>query len=133
IEECHSESLREGRLRAVCVRFLNLHFAFCILHFAISSSVHAADSAPKVTYDDHVRPILRQHCFTCHGSEQKKSDLALDNYSTAMAGGASGEVLFAGDLDSSRLWTMITHQENPSMPPGGEKLPQAELDVIQAW
>ena len=21
---------------------------------------------PKVTYDEHVRPILREHCFTCH-------------------------------------------------------------------
>lgn len=50
-----------------------------------------------------------------------------------MAGGASGEVLFAGDLDSSRLWTMVTHQETPSMPPGGEKLPQKELDTIQSW
>ena len=110
----------------------NLKLAFCILQFVFCCSALAQEPA-KVTYDDQVKPILRQHCFTCHGTEQKKSDLALDNYGTAMAGGASGEVLFAGDLDSSRLWTMVTHQETPSMPPGGEKLPQADLDVIKAW
>lgn len=130
-ENCKSSS-KSRRPASLRLRRRNLQFAFCILQFAICGSALAQEPA-KVTYEDHIKPIFRQHCFTCHGTEQKKSDLALDNYGTAMAGGASGEVLFAGDLDSSRLWTMVTHQETPSMPPGGEKLPQAELDVIQAW
>ncbi|MCI0357971.1 MAG: hypothetical protein L0211_05785, partial [Planctomycetaceae bacterium] len=48
----------------------------------------AAPAAPRVTYDDHVRPILREHCFTCHSADKQESGLALDTYAKAMAGGS---------------------------------------------
>jgi mono/diheme cytochrome c family protein len=62
-----------------------------------------APPAMKVTYDDHVKPIFREHCLSCHNQEQKKGGLALDSYSAAMTGGASGEVVLAGDIECSRL------------------------------
>jgi mono/diheme cytochrome c family protein len=93
----------------------------------------AEEAATKVTYVDHVQPIFRQHCFACHGPDQKKNDLALNTYAAAIAGGASGEVLLAGDTVSSHLWLLVNHELEPAMPPGGAKLPQAELDVIKAW
>jgi mono/diheme cytochrome c family protein len=93
----------------------------------------AEEAAKKVTYVDHVQPIFRQHCFACHGPDQKKNDLALNTYAAAIAGGASGEVLLAGDTVSSHLWLLVNHELEPAMPPGGAKLPQAELDVIEAW
>jgi len=108
---------------------------FAIAGFLLIAAtlVHAEEPAAKVTYVDHVQPILRQHCFACHGPDQKKNDLALDSYASAMKGGASGEVVFAGDPDSSYLWLLVSHELEPAMPPGGAKLPQAELDVIKAW
>src|SRR5215212_1817378 len=81
----------------------------------------AEEPAKKVTYADDVQPIFRQHCFACHGPEQKKNDLALDSYAAAIAGGASGEVLLAGDTVSSHLWLLVNHEIEPSMPPGGAK------------
>ena len=69
----------------------------------LAQAEDAKPAGPKITYDDHVRPILREHCFTCHNQNEKKSGLALDSYTSAMAGGSSGEVIFAGDLDSSRF------------------------------
>src|SRR5687767_13807032 len=98
-----------------------------------ASACLAEDAAKKVTYVDDVQPIFRQHCFACHGPDQKKNDLALNTYASAMAGGASGEVLLPGDTVSSHLWLLVNHEIEPSMPPGGAKLPQAELDVIKAW
>lgn len=104
---------------------------------AWSEASRADDKAkaktPLVTYDDHVRPILREHCFSCHNRDRTKGGLALDSYAAAMEGGSSGEVLLAEDLDSSRLWALITHAEEPAMPPMQEKLPQAKLDVIRNW
>ncbi|MBW8884520.1 MAG: hypothetical protein JF612_07025, partial [Planctomycetia bacterium] len=35
--------------------------------------------APKITYDEHVRPILREHCFSCHSSDKQESGLQLDS------------------------------------------------------
>jgi hypothetical protein len=92
-----------------------------------------AQDAAKVTYDDHIKPILREHCFTCHNASNAKSDLALDTYATLLKGGAGGEVVLAGDLESSRLWALVSHAEEPKMPPMQDKLPDAKLDLIKTW
>jgi WD40 repeat protein/mono/diheme cytochrome c family protein len=95
--------------------------------------VRADEPAKKVTYADDVQPIFRARCFACHGPDTKKNDLGLDSYAGAMKGGASGEVLSAGDPGGSHLWMLVNHEIEPSMPPKSDKLPQAELDVIKAW
>ncbi len=102
-----------------------------------SSPLFAADkpssAGPKITYDDHVRPILREHCFTCHNQNASKGGLAMDSYARLMAGGGSGEVALAGDVDGSRLFALISHSETPYMPPMQDKLPDAKLSVIKQW
>lgn len=110
--------------------------ALCVLCGSILSteSADAASEAPaKVTYQEHVRPIFQEHCFACHSQDDKTSDLALDSYAAALAGGAGGEALAAGDLAGSRLWQLVSHKTSPQMPPDQDKLPQPQLDVIQAW
>lgn len=91
-----------------------------------------AYSADKITYDTHVKPLLREHCFACHNQDDATASLALDTFEGLTGGGAGGEVVSAGDPDSSRLWKLVTHQEEPKMPPG-DKLPQGQLDTLKAW
>ena len=55
-----------------------------------------AAAAPEDHLRRHVRPILREHCYTCHNQDTAKSDLAMDSYAKLMAGGSSGEVVIAG-------------------------------------
>ncbi len=93
----------------------------------------AAAPAVKITYDEHVRPIFREHCFSCHNPDTKKSDLSLAAFASAMQGGSTGAVIMAGDPDSSRLWGLVSHAEEPKMPPNQDKLPAAKLDTIKAW
>lgn len=94
----------------------------------------SADEAPaKITYDEHIRPIFREHCLTCHNSNQKKGDLALDSYGAAMSGGASGQVVLAGDVGSSRLHALVSHAEEPKMPPEQDRLADAKLELIKKW
>jgi WD40 repeat protein len=95
----------------------------------------SAQDAPaaKITYDEHVQPIFRQHCFSCHGPDDAKSDLRVDNYAALMRGGASGEVIIAGDADFSRLWALVSHAETPEMPPKQDKLPDETLNTIKDW
>jgi hypothetical protein len=50
-----------------------------------------------------------------------------------MAGGASGSVVEAGDPDNSRVFALVSHADEPKMPPNQDKLPQAKLDTIKAW
>ncbi len=51
------------------------------------------DLPAKVTFDEHIKPIFREHCTSCHNANDKKSGLALDNYASTMAGGSGGESL----------------------------------------
>jgi hypothetical protein len=102
-------------------------------------SIHAAlaaaeeKAAAKVTFDEHVLPIMREHCASCHNVDQAKSDLAVTTYARLMQGGSSGSVVEPGDIDASRLWALVSHQESPEMPPKQPKLADAKLDVIRKW
>src|SRR5579872_6140749 len=102
---------------------------------ALGSVSRADDAKPaeKVTFQDHVLPIFRAKCGTCHSSGQAKGGLVLENYAAAMQGGASGAVIEPGDLDASRLWDLVTHKEQPAMPPKEPKLPDETLAVIKKW
>ncbi len=118
-------------------RWINIALSVVVV-FGVSglaASAVADDKAkvPLVTYDDHVWPIFREHCFSCHNRDQTKGGLALDSYGSTIEGGSSGEVVLAEDTDSSRLWALITHAEEPTMPPMQEKLPKAKLDLIEKW
>lgn len=103
--------------------------------FAYAADEKPADPkvAPKITYDEHIQPIFREACFTCHNQNEAKSDLALDSYARTMAGGAGGECIIAGDVESSRLYALVAHLENPKMPPNQDKMAQAKLDLIKQW
>jgi hypothetical protein len=90
-------------------------------------------AAKKVTFVDHVLPIFRSRCGSCHNSSDQSGGLVLDGYAGAMAGGGSGQVLAAGDAGASRLWKVLTHEAEPFMPQGADKLPDAELAVIREW
>ncbi len=86
-----------------------------------------------VTYEEHVLPILRSSCLKCHDADRARGGLDLSGYDAAMKGSSSGEVLVAGDPDSSRLFGAVTHELEPNMPPGGERLPDPEIEVIRRW
>ena len=99
------------------------------------SAVRGQDAAAmeKVTYDDHVRPIFREHCFSCHNQDKAQSDLVIDTFPAMMRGGASGQVVVPGDPDNSRLWLLVSHLDTPEMPPEQDKLPEEKLAVLKAW
>ena len=87
----------------------------------------------KITYEDHIKPIFREHCTSCHNANDKKSGLALDSYQAVLVGGSGGEVVAAGDLDSSRLFALTAHKEQPFMPPKQDMIPQAKVDLLKVW
>jgi hypothetical protein len=87
----------------------------------------------KVTFQDHVLPIVEASCAKCHNSDKKKGDLDLTSYSATVAGGASGKIVVAGDPEGSKIWKVINHTEDPPMPPKSSKLPDKDLAVFKKW
>ncbi len=89
--------------------------------------------APKTTYADHVLPLFRAKCGSCHNANDRKGNLVLDDFAAMMEGGGSGTVIEPGEPDSSYLWSLITHESEPKMPPNQPKLADEELALIRKW
>ncbi|MEX1230338.1 MAG: c-type cytochrome domain-containing protein [Planctomycetaceae bacterium] len=105
-----------------------------ILLATCSASAFAQEKADeKITYDDHVKPIFREKCGSCHNTDKKTAGLDLMSYTAAMQGGGSGVVIEAGDSSASYLYDVVAHISEPYMPPNSEKLPNETLAILAKW
>ncbi|MBM3966684.1 MAG: hypothetical protein FJ308_16700 [Planctomycetes bacterium] len=119
------------------MKFNRTHFlrvsAWSITAGMLCSHAVFAEEPAKITFEDHIKPIFREHCSSCHNNNAKKSGLSLESYQATMTGGSGGEVLVAGDIESSRLYALTAHKEQPIMPPMQDRIPQAKLDLLKTW
>lgn len=90
-----------------------------------------AHAAP--TYNDDIVPILKDHCTGCHNPDKLKADLDLTTYAATMKGGSSGAAVKGGGPDTSLLFRVVAHLEEPEMPPKKPKLPDAQISLIKEW
>ena len=110
------------------------YFSLAITVLLLAAPVLAEDAAAeKITYNDHILPLFKQRCGSCHNANDRKGGLTLDNYAGTMQGGSSGAVVEGGDSSASYLWSLITHESEPKMPPNADKMPEAELTLIKKW
>ena len=112
-------------------RLTNIAAGLTALTLQISGAVSEAED--KINFEDHVKPILREKCLSCHNTNKKSSDLDLSSYSSLMQGGASGASITAGDSGASYLYSLISHQSEPYMPPEADKLPDETLEIFRKW
>ena len=90
-------------------------------------------AAEKANFERHIRPILKLHCFQCHGERGKREgglDLRLRRL--IVKGGESGAAIRPGSANQSRLWKRIVASE---MPPTEVKkrLTVTERRLIRQW
>ena len=51
--------------------------ALFLLILAFNAPVAGATAGEKITYEKHIRPVLKAHCFQCHG-EHGEREAGLD-------------------------------------------------------
>lgn len=91
-------------------------------------------AAPSPNFDQHIKPILRQHCLKCHGDDKQEADLNLQSYAALLRGGSSGKVVEAGRSSQSVLFQAITNPDDDArMPPNSPPLAKAKIDLIRKW
>ena len=101
-----------------------------LLTLVILSALSAAD-AGETTYEADVRPILKAHCFQCHGEEALEGSLDLRLRRFIAGGGESGPAIVPGDVEGSLLIQRVSSGE---MPPDDDKLLSAEeVAVLMRW
>jgi Protein of unknown function (DUF1549)/Protein of unknown function (DUF1553)/Planctomycete cytochrome C len=103
------------------------------------SSVHAAagDPTPQAQaardrfFEQSVRPLLAENCYSCHGDKKQKGGLRLDSLQAILKGGESGPAVVPAKPDESLLVEAINY-EGVEMPPNG-KLAPAKVDILTRW
>ena len=110
-----------------------LSFAMLLGVSTLSPAEQKTEETPKINFTDHVLPIFRQHCLKCHNANDAEAGLAIDSYGALMEGGGSGDAVTQGDASSSRLYLVMTHDEEPTMPPNQDPLPKEKLEIIRQW
>lgn len=89
------------------------------------------DAVPegKISFVNHVTPILMAKCGNCH-VRQARGMFSMESFETLMKGPDAGVVIFAKDAAGSRLIEVI---EEGDMPRGGLKVTNIELAVLKKW
>jgi ankyrin repeat protein len=109
-----------------------LVFLFMCSPLAAQSQLPPAASI-EVDYDQDVRPLLSQNCYSCHGQDVQQSGLRLDLRQNALRGGDYGPVIVPGNSAESKLTRrLVTGDGGLQMPPTGA-LTDEEIGILRAW
>lgn len=86
-------------------------------------------------FEREIRPILEARCVKCHGPKEQNGGIRYDQKASAFAQGDSGRhPIVAGTPEQSELLKRITSQhKDEQMPPKGERLGAAQIDLLQQW
>src|SRR5947207_2417171 len=83
------------------------------------------------TFEKDIRPILKAHCFECHGEGEKlKGGLDLRLRRLILQGGDDGPVIVPGKPDRSPLYKLVHSGE---MPKRDKKLTREQVALIKQW
>lgn len=92
-----------------------------------------------IHFDQHVRPILSNHCWNCHGLDEasRQGNLRLDLRENAITAGDSGQpAIVPGHPEKSLLVERIdSHDPDIQMPPLVTKKPLSEeqKQILKQW
>ena len=90
-------------------------------------------TAGEVDYLRDIKPVLAARCYACHGAMEQKASLRVDTAASLRAGGDSGPLIEPGSAAESYLIDVLTGDAGFRMPPEGEPLDDAQIDLIRAW
>lgn len=84
-------------------------------------------------FENNIRPILADNCYSCHSVRTKKlkAGLLVDSREGLLTGGDSGAALIPGDVEGSPLIEAVRY-ESYEMPPKG-KLPDRQIELLERW
>ncbi len=103
-----------------------------ILTWPVPISAVEPTAAAIEHFETKVRPVLIEHCQSCHGMKKSEAGLRLDSREAILKGSDAGPVIVPGEPEKSKLLHVIRHVGNVKMPPKG-KLPPDAIDAFTTW
>ena len=91
-----------------------------------------------VDFGREIQPLLRKNCTACHNQTKAKGKLNLETPETMRKGGNEGPAIVPGKADESLMLVLASHQDDPVMPPEGNKakakpFTPEELGLLKLW
>jgi Protein of unknown function (DUF1553)/Protein of unknown function (DUF1549)/Planctomycete cytochrome C len=108
-------------------------FGLVIAASSLQSTGLAADLA---FFENKIRPLLADQCYSCHSvkAEKTKGGLHVDSLEALLKGGDSGPALIPGDAGKSLLIKAVRYGDpDLQMPPKGKKLSDRQIADLTQW
>ena len=87
-----------------------------------------------VDYARQIKPLLKDHCYACHGALKQQAKLRLDTVALITKGGKSGPAVKAGDPAGSLLLDRVSDEDESSrIPPEGKPLTPDQISLLKTW
>ncbi len=117
--------------------FANLRPLLFLASLLLSPAIGRAQSN-RIDFARDVRPILSNHCWTCHGQDEqtRQAKLRLDSREAALSRGESAKfAVIPGKPEQSEVITRINATGDTIMPPPEAKKPlsAAQKETLKLW
>lgn len=90
--------------------------------------------AEPIDFVRDVQPILKEHCYSCHGAEKQSSGLRLDAKSKAFQGGELfGESIVPGHAHDSPLIQFVADENADLVMPPDDRLSEQHIQTLSRW
>ena len=85
-------------------------------------------------FETAIKPVLEQHCFSCHSIQNHQSGLVLESMASVLKGGSlGGPGVIPGNSASSPLIQRLRGEKSPRMPLNGKPLSEEQVERIARW
>ncbi len=110
---------------AACLTLLHV---LSLLQAAVPSDVDALDH-----FERRIRPVLIDHCYTCHSGDDAENGLRLDSRQGLLKGGLFGPAIVPGNLEAGLLLGAIEYTRPELQMPPDYKLDSSVIADFKRW
>ena len=113
-----------------CMAF-SIKIAPITVFFIASGSILLADDTDTVDFAHDIVPILREHCFECHGGDEAEGGFSINNRRLFL----EGEAAIPGDAVESLFLQLIEDPDPEYRMPSKDKppVPEEEIELLKRW
>jgi hypothetical protein len=108
---------------------------FLLYALILAAPAAAGQDAGVEFFENRVRPVLVEHCYSCHSHEAKKhrGGLYLDSKAAMLDGGDSGPAIVPGKPAQSLVIKAIRHSAGDLKMPPERKLSAEVIADLEKW
>lgn len=103
--------------------------------FLVAISINASAATPTEIdfFEQQVRPLLTDHCVSCHGPEKQENGLRLDARAAFLRGGDSGPLLASDNTPEGRFIEAVRSESDDLQMPPDEPLSEEAIASLVRW